>query len=61
MIYTFKSISRGLNTIIMTLQKAIEILAIYQRWRLGSDDEPPKPKEITEAIDIAIRLMSQLN
>jgi len=45
----------------MTLQKAIEILAIYQRWRLGSDDEPPKPKEITEAIDIAIRLMSQLN
>ena len=46
----------------MTLPEAINILETYQLWRLGQVQEYPiMPKELTEALDIAIRLMTQLN
>lgn len=39
----------------MNLQKAIETLTEYQKWRLGNDDIPsPIPKVITEALDILL-------
>lgn len=46
----------------MTLPEAIRILQIYQDWRLGKIEEYPiTAKELTEAINIAIRFMIQLN
>lgn len=46
----------------MTLSEAISILETYQLWRLGKIEEYPiTPKQLTEALDIAIRLMTQLN
>ena len=44
----------------MTLKQAIKILSDHQKWRLGVGDMH-SPKEITEAIDIAIHQMKQLN
>ena len=39
----------------MNLQKAIETLTEYQKWRLGNDDIPsPIPKVITESLDILL-------
>lgn len=38
----------------MKLKTAVEILKQYQLWRLGSDIEMLHPKQITEAINIAI-------
>lgn len=46
----------------MTLPEAVNILEAYQLWRLGKIEEYPiTPKQLTEAIDIAIRLLKQLN
>ena len=39
----------------MTFNKAIEILKVHQKWRLGQIDVMPyKPLEITEALDILL-------
>ena len=39
----------------MKLQKAIELLTEYQKWRLGNDDIPsPIPKVITEALYVLL-------
>lgn len=38
----------------MTLQKAIELLERYNRWRKGADVQMPLPNEISEAIDTVI-------
>ena len=36
----------------MTLKKAIEVLNIFQRWRLGDEDiDMQKPSVVTEAIN----------
>ena len=44
----------------MTLKEAIKELEYYQKWRIGADIPQPKPKDITESIDIAIHIMKQL-
>lgn len=38
----------------MKVKIAVEILKEYQLWRLGSDKEMLHPKQITEALNIAI-------
>lgn len=38
----------------MKVKIALEILKEYQLWRLGADTEMLHPKQITEALDIAI-------
>jgi hypothetical protein len=43
----------------MTLQEAIKELKYYQHWRMGADIDKPNPKRITEAINIAIKLMDE--
>jgi hypothetical protein len=43
----------------MTLQEAIKELKYYQHWRKGADIKQPQPKRITEAINIAIKLMEE--
>lgn len=45
----------------MTLPEAIKILQDHQDWRLGKHENPTDPKELTEALKIAIRTMIQLN
>lgn len=45
----------------MKLSEVIKILQDHQIWRLGADTKPTEPKELTEALDIAIRLLTQLN
>lgn len=44
----------------MTLKKAIKILRSHQKWRLGKSDKATDPKQFTEALDIAINLLSNL-
>jgi len=44
----------------MTIEEAIKVLTDHNIWRLGADTEPTNPKKLTEALDIAIRLLSQL-
>lgn len=39
----------------MEIEKAIQILETYNQWRRGTEIPQPNPKEIGEAIDIAIR------
>lgn len=41
----------------MTLKQAIKILEDHNIWRLGADTEPTKPKELTEALQIAINIL----
>jgi hypothetical protein len=41
----------------MTLKQAIEVLEAHNIWRKGADTEPTKPKELTEALEIAIHLL----
>jgi hypothetical protein len=41
----------------MTTKEATAILERLNRWRAGEDIEPPKPREITEAIEKAIEVM----
>lgn len=42
----------------MKLEKVIKVLVDHQEWRLGSDEVvATNPKELTEAIDEAIRLL----
>lgn len=45
----------------MTLPQAIEQLENYNKWRLGADIPQPNPKEITEALEIAINILKHLN
>jgi hypothetical protein len=49
----------------MTLPEAIKTLEKYNKWRLkagqfGVEIDCPNPKEITEALEIAINLLKQL-
>lgn len=44
----------------MTLNEAIKILEVYNRWHRGADIKQPNPKLIGEAIDIAIHQLKQL-
>jgi len=43
----------------MTTKQAIRIIFNHQKWRLGSDKvKPTVPKKLTEALDIALDVMS---
>ena len=45
----------------MKLKEAIEILTYHQKWRLGETDKMKyTPKELTEAIDVAIRALKTI-
>jgi hypothetical protein len=44
----------------MNLEQAIKTLEYYQKWRLGAELDQPNPKDITEAIDIAINLLKPM-
>ena len=45
----------------MTLLEAIEILSNHQKWRKGADAPATDPKQLTEALDIAINILIHLN
>jgi hypothetical protein len=43
----------------MSLIEAIKVLEQHQKWRLGDDAQPmTEPKQLSEALDIAINLLS---
>tara|TARA_R110000868_G_scaffold136504_2_gene349486 strand:+ start:201 stop:356 length:156 start_codon:yes stop_codon:yes gene_type:complete len=43
----------------MNVEEALKILKHHQQWRLGEiDDMPYEPKELTEALYVAIVVMS---
>jgi len=44
----------------MNLEEAVKTLQYYQRWRLGAELDQPNPKDITEAIDVAINILKNL-
>lgn len=43
----------------MTLKQAIEVLKIHSLWRKGAEITPVNPKELTEALEIALNLMKK--
>ena len=44
----------------MTTKQAIRVIFNHQKWRLGSDKvKPTVPKKLTEALDIALEIMSE--
>ena len=45
----------------MTLKQAIKILIRTNKWRRGAEVEMPDPKELGEAIDVAIAIMEALH
>jgi prephenate dehydrogenase len=45
----------------MILQEAISILKIHQEWRLGADIVMIEPKELTEAIDVILKEVENLD
>ena len=45
----------------MTRKEALKILHIHQKWRRGCNNKPiPTPKEVGQAIDVAIRELRKL-
>lgn len=44
----------------MKLSKAIKILKEHQEWRLGADTKPTDPKQLTQALEVAISILEQL-
>ena len=44
----------------MELQKAISVLERFNEWRLGAEISPPNPRQITEALEIAIHLLKPM-
>ncbi len=45
----------------MTLAEAVDILKEYNKWRLGADTEMLHPKIITEALEIAINILTNID
>jgi hypothetical protein len=45
----------------MKLEDAVKVLEEYQSWRKGNDSEMLHPKVISEAIEVAINLLKQMN
>lgn len=46
----------------MTTNEAIKKLKYYQRWRMGDNDDlpMPDPKEISKAIEFAIKELEEI-
>ncbi len=45
---------------IMTIKQAIKTLIRTNKWRRGAEIEMPDPKELGEAIDVAIAIMEAM-
>lgn len=45
---------------IKKLEQLVIRLQVYNDWRRGADIEQPKPKEIGQDIDLAIKAIKQL-
>ena len=45
----------------MTLLEAIEILSNHQKWRKEAETPATNPKQLTEALEIAINILTHLN
>ena len=45
----------------MNTSEAIKILKEHQEWRLGGDNKATNPKDLTKAIDTAIKILKQSN
>ena len=44
----------------MTTKQAIKVLSDHQKWRMGDDNfQPTIPSKLSEALDIAINIMSR--
>lgn len=44
----------------MTTKQAIKVLSDHQKWRMGDDNfQPTIPSQLSEALDIAINIMSK--
>lgn len=41
----------------MTVKQAIKILRRFNKWRRGGEGRQPDPKQVGEAIDVAIVMM----
>lgn len=44
----------------MTRKEALKILHTYQKWRRGANIPHPTPKEVGQAIDVAIRELRKI-
>jgi hypothetical protein len=44
----------------MTLNQAIKVLKHHQKWRKGADIKPTEPRELTEALEIAINKLETI-
>ena len=45
----------------MNTSEAIKVLKDHQRWRLGGDNKATNPKDLTRAIDTAIKILKQFS
>lgn len=44
----------------MTTKQAIKVISDHQKWRMGDDKiKPTVPSKLSEALDIAINIMSK--
>lgn len=41
----------------MTAKQAVKILQKYNRWRRGGKGKQPDPKQVGEAIDVAVAII----
>ncbi len=44
----------------MKIKEALKIIVQHQDWRTGADINPVKPKDLTEAINVAIKKMEDV-
>lgn len=44
----------------MNLHEAVIVLKEHNGWRKGEHDRAPHPKELTEALEIAIKLLEPM-
>ena len=44
----------------MTVKQAVKVLITANKWRRGAEIEMPDPKELGEAIDVAIAVMEAM-
>lgn len=45
----------------MTLTEAIQVLEEHNIWRNGAETPPTDPKQLTEALEIAINILKNLD
>lgn len=45
------------NITVMTVIQAIKVLRRFNKWRRGGEGKQPDPKQVGEAIDVAVVMM----